>query len=141
MYYTCSIKERLLNSSHTSKRIDLTLSIPLKSSRIQPLVFPQGRRKNAKKNGERTFALLWEKGCIFIGERENTKPFPLPLFPTSLRSLLLTVNRQPSTINNRMKYFLLKNPFTNNFSEFCSTNPAIASLLFSSIQGFIGCIN
>ncbi|BAY76023.1 hypothetical protein NIES25_24720 [Nostoc linckia NIES-25] len=48
------------------------------------------------------FALLWSKGLIFIGERENTKPFPLssapyplqgphlPLFPTSARSLLIT---------------------------------------------------
>jgi len=27
------------------------------------------------------FALLWEKGLIFIGERENTKPFPLSPSP------------------------------------------------------------
>jgi len=62
------------------------------------------------------FALLWEKGLIFIGERENNKPFPLPpapypqrgphlpLFPTSARSLLegkhqLSINTEYENIS------------------------------------------
>ncbi|PHJ58089.1 hypothetical protein VF06_30540 [Nostoc linckia z4] len=45
------------------------------------------------------FALLWKKGYIFIGERENTKHAPLPLFPTSLRSLY--IDCQPSTVNRQ----------------------------------------
>jgi len=58
----------------------------------------KGKGERVKGKGERVkvsntsdllhsilFALLLSKGCIFIGERENTKPFSL--FPTSFRSL------------------------------------------------------
>ncbi|OKH42358.1 hypothetical protein FACHB389_01505 [Nostoc calcicola FACHB-389] len=65
------------------------------------------------------FALLWEKGLIFIGERENTKPFPLspapypqrgphlPLFPTYARSLLITIMLSAKSELTDLQRFLL----------------------------------
>ncbi|MGF1989824.1 MAG: hypothetical protein RMY62_018460, partial [Nostoc sp. ZfuVER08] len=52
--------------------------------RVQPL--RKGRTavrpyKLLDKSAKVLFALLRSKGCIFIGERENTKPFPLSLSP------------------------------------------------------------
>jgi len=57
-------------------------------------------------------ALLWEKGIMLKGKGKTPKlsPFPLPLFPTSLRSLITpqsSVNRHQSTVNTTSHSFLI----------------------------------